>query len=178
MKAVKVIFLTFFILSGFSNEALCQAQDWSKLVALESTRDDVENILGKPHKHFETYGAYETKVGKFSVWYSKGGCYKDFEGQQYDISPQKMTRLLVYLHQALPLESFIFNKEEFKKQASASADARPENRYIYNSPDETIIYETIVRKDSTEFVHSIEIQPSKNKQHLLCKDQSFGQCFD
>ena len=148
----------------------CQTQDWRKLIALKSTRGEVEKILGKPKKYFDTYGSYETKEGKFSVWYSTGECRKNVEGRQYKVPAQRMTGLYVILHTGLPLEHFISDKENYKKSESLMTDGN----YLYTSPDEAIVYETIVPNESKEFVYTISIQPGKNKQNLLCKIEKSG----
>ena len=41
--------------------------EWSSLIPLESTREDVERILGSPLKQFDTFGMYDTKAGKYMV---------------------------------------------------------------------------------------------------------------
>jgi hypothetical protein len=163
MKQI-ILLIVCFSLFPFS----CIAQEWKKLIALESNRDTVEEILGKPEKYFDTYGTYKTKEGKFSVWYSKGGCHKNFEGLQYDIPAQKMTGLLIYPSgKGLPLESYVSNTKEYKKQQFPGGYAR----YFYTSFDESTVFGTILKKDGAEFVYTIEIQPSKKKQHLLCKSK-------
>lgn len=160
------MYLLFGIIVFTSVSVFCQTEDWRKFVALESNREEVENILGKPDKYFDTYGTYETEAGRFSVWYSKGGCHKDVEGLQYKVPAQKITRILVYPKRTLPLEYYISDKENYKKNESLMKS----DRYHYTSPDETVVYETIVPNDFDEFVYSITIQPGKNKRNLLCKD--------
>lgn len=141
-----------------------QVENWCKLKVLESDRNEVENILGKPETYLEGYGTYETKIGEFSVWYSKGGCRKDVEGLQYDIPAQRLTRILFYPKKSLPLEFYISDIDNFKKTTHPNADFR----FFYTSMDESIIYQTILSNDSKEFVYTIELQPSKEQQKLLC----------
>src|SRR5687768_9833590 len=92
-----------------------QRDDWRKLVALESTRDEVEKVLGKPEIYFDTYGLYKTELGKFSVWYSKGVCSKQTEGLQYNIPAKRMTRLYVRLEKAGNLEDFMSKGSRYVK---------------------------------------------------------------
>jgi len=77
----------------------------------------------------------------------------------------KLTELTGYPKAVLPLEKYISNAKEFKKEKFQMV----EDRYNYTSPDEATIYQTIVRNDSSEFVYSISIKPGKDKQQLLCK---------
>lgn len=166
MKAEKMVFLGIFILMLFILPVSCQVENWKKLIALESNRNEVEKILGKPEIYFETYGTYKTDIGEFSVWYSKGGCRNDVEGLQWDVPAGKMTRILFYPKKSSALETYVSSLKEFEKIESPAKNSR----YLYTSPDETFIYQTIMRKDLSEFVYTIELQPSKDKQSLLCKN--------
>jgi hypothetical protein len=76
-----------------------------------------------------------------------------------------MTTLLVYLSKSEPLETYISDKDNFSRRNFPEGS----NRYLYTSPDESIVYETIMRSDNTEFVYTIDLQPSKEQNKLLCK---------
>jgi hypothetical protein len=165
MKTQIVVCLSIFILAAFI-PTHCQSQDWDKLVVLQSNRDEVEKILGKPEKYFETYGVYRTEIGRFSVWYSKGGCHKDVDGLQWNVSARKLTGILFSPERFLPLSSYITDLRDFKKQDVS--DRVP--RYLYVSPDEAIIYKTFLFSDSKEVVSRIQHFPGKSKEHLLCKE--------
>jgi hypothetical protein len=143
-----------------------QDSGWSELVALESTREQVEKILGEPEAHFATYGLYKKETGKFHVWYSMGGCHKDVEGIQWDALPQRLTRIVFYPKKSLPIAKYISNQQDFVKTDHPTISSR----HFYTSSDETIIYETIATKSASEFVYSVELQPGKDKQKLLCKE--------
>jgi hypothetical protein len=165
LKTINFILLKLIL----ATTVFCQIQDWKTLVPLESSRKEVEKILGKPDKYFETYGTYQTPRGEFSVWYSTGGCRKKVKGLQWNVPAQKLTRILMYTQSSLPLEAYIKNKDEYKKENSPDLS---KNRFLYTSPDESIIYQTIVTHDKLEFVNTIELQPGKNKKHLLCKQKN------
>ena len=165
MKTNSFLLLGILLLAPIS--VFCQIEEWRKWIALETAREEVEKILGKPNKYFDTYGSYEAKEGKFSVWYSTGECRNNVEGQQYKVPAGRMTGLYVRLHIGHPLEYYISDKGNYTKMESPMWGGR---RY-YTSPDETITYQTIVPKDSAEFVYTISIEPGKDKQHLLCKSE-------
>ncbi len=162
-RKVKQILLLSIIFGLFA--VPCFAQKLSEFIALESTREEVEKILGKPDKYFATYGSYETGMGKFSVWYSTGKCRKDVEGRQYKVKANLMTALLVYLKYGPLVKSTIPDISNYTRQKSPNFD-----RYLYLSKDESTTYETIVYGNSTERVYSESIEPSKDKRHLLCKN--------
>ncbi len=148
-----------------------QVANWQTLTPLESSREDVERILGKPQKYFEAFGTYETKSARFSVWYSKGGCSGAVEGLQWNVPSGKMTRLWVQMSKAVSLKFYVPNVKDFAREESP--DGYP--RYHYTSSDESIVYETIMRKDGSEFVSSITLQPGKGEQHMLCRESNCEQ---
>lgn len=141
-----------------------QVPEWLNLVPLESTRENVEKILGKPEKYFETYGTYIRQDGTFSVWYTRGGCQKGVEGLQWNVQARKMASLLFYPKKSLPLKYYVSDISNFEKSDSLFRDGKK----WYVSADGSIGYETIVPNGSAEFVYSISIEPAKNKDHLLC----------
>jgi len=143
-----------------------QNKDWQKFVALETTRADVERLLGKPIKHFERFGIYETGFGEFTVWYSSGRCEKGKAGPQYRIRPQLMTQMYVYLPGNFPLSVYISDPDFLDK----SGPGVPNNRKLYYSKDESVVYETLMETDGSEHVRSATIQPSKETKALRCKE--------
>ena len=153
-----------FLITFVSHAIQAQTDLWLRLVPLESTRDDAEKILGKPEAKFETSGVYRNEIGKFTVWYSKGGCHSSVAGRQYDVPPQRFIGLIVYLARPLPLQFYVSDVSKFSKSASAFND----RRNLYTSADESTTYETVVPPNGNEFVYSISIEPSKDKLRFLC----------
>lgn len=141
----------------------CSAQDWMKLVALESTRDEVEKILGKPEQSFPTYALYTVADNKFSVWYSSGECRKDTEGRQYKVRANLMTQLWVELNIGPSIKSVISDISEYTKEGPKRF-----GRYNYISKDESIVYETFGDEGK---VNLIAIEPNKAKKSFLCTSQ-------
>jgi hypothetical protein len=139
-------------------------REWMKLVPLESDRNEVEKILGQPAYYSDNFGAYKTKVGNFSVWYSKGKCQKGVQGLQWNVSPGKMTGLLVHLNEPRSLDHYVSDVKTLAKTPAPGGYSR----YLYTSHDESFVYETVMRKDNTEFVYTIELRPTKGQQKFLC----------
>jgi hypothetical protein len=157
----ETIFLTIlFVMTAIT----CSAQDWMKLVSLESTREEVEKILGKPEQSFPTYALYKVGGNKFSVWYSSGECRKDTEGRQYKVPANLMTQLSVRLNIGPSIKSAVPDLSKYTKEGPSSF-----GRYLYISKDESIVYETF--GDAQEMVNSITIGPSKAKKSFLCKNE-------
>jgi hypothetical protein len=158
--------LVFSILVALS-PLFSQSNEWRRLVALESSRGDVEKILGKPETYFDTFGQYETSVGRFSVWYSTGECRKKSLGLQYRVPAKRMTRLYLRLDSPHSPDTYIIDKSTYVKTDSPLMA----NRYLYSSVDGSESVETIQRKDRSEFVNSITLQPKKSQASLVCNTE-------
>lgn len=158
--------LTFLLLMlGTSVIAVPQVKDWRSLAPLSSTREEVERILGKPSKHFDSYGLYKTPEGTFSVWYSTGGCQKNIEGVQYDVPANKLVSIYFKPSAARPLEFYVSDKNALTREESPLGF----NRIRYTTPDGSMAYETIPRSSSNEFVYSIDVGAGRSIDRLLCK---------
>jgi hypothetical protein len=141
-----------------------QTISWDKLIPLESTRTDVEKILGKPELYFKSFGTYKTEFGKFSVWYSKGGCVKNSRELQYNVPAGKFVNFIVYLRKEMPLEAFVKDKANYIKSDSPFMSGR----FFYTSPDRMTVYETVPVGESAELLYSISVGPQNSQQRLLC----------
>jgi hypothetical protein len=136
----------------------------SNFEPLKTKRTEIEKVLGKPDKFFPSYGTYENETGKFSVWYSIGKCQSGVVSLQWNIPRGKMTRLLVYVNKSAPVESYVADKSLYKRVNFPEGS----NRFLYTSPDEGIVYETIAEPTGEEFVYTIELQPRTDQQKFLC----------
>lgn len=163
MNLIYVLLLTLFLFT----HSYCQIQDWMNLVPLKSSRKDVEKILGKPEKYLQTFGIYSTTIGNFYVWYSGGGCKKKIEGRQWNVPAQKLTVISLTPKDWLPIETYIKNKDEYKRVIPKGSGM--DHRVFYFSTDETIIYQTITTEKNIEYVEQINLEPGIDKMYLLCK---------
>jgi hypothetical protein len=159
------------ILLGLLNAFACYAQlpgdEMRKLKPLESTREDVETVLGKPEKYFQTYGLYRTSNGRFSVWYSNGKCQKNTSGLQWKVPQGQVTRIVMYPFNELPFNSYVKNYEDYQRSSGRSGL----HRILYTSNDESVVFQTISRDDKSEYVYTIEVQPGKEMRSLLCSSR-------
>jgi len=159
---MKTIILLVILLTVTAND--CFAQNWMKLIPLESTREEVEKFLGQPDSSFPTYAIYRNSSGKFHVWYSTGECRKNAEGRQYKVRANLMTHLLFYFNPAPLLKSVIPDASEYTRQENYNKTG-----YLYISKDESFVYETY--SGQSERVKSVDMEPSKSKKNLICKSE-------
>lgn len=142
-----------------------QSHEWDSFVPLKSTRSEVEKILGKPTYFSETFGSYETKNGKYFVWYASGNCQKNTDEREWNVSAGILMLVAVRPSRAELIEKYLLNPDQFARTESPGGYSR----FQYSAVDESIIYETIRRPDSSEIVSYISIEPGKRYEKLLCK---------
>ena len=159
-----ILLVALYFCSSFT--LIAQTDDWKSLIPLRSKRSEVEKILGKPEKYFEGSGIYELKMGEFVVWYSKGACRRSSDEIQWNIPAGIMTELRVRINKPLSLAAYLSELE--LKAFTRSESPAGFSRFLYTSSDESIVFETIMKNDSTEFVNSITLQPDKMKKNLRC----------
>ena len=147
-------------LASFGQESL---PEWRKLIPLKSTRVEVEKILGKPEKSFDSYAQYENSNGRIYVWYSLGGCEHKIGGRQWNVPRGLMTTLSVSVNERRPLTSYIPNVTDFRRTEM------PHNRTVYVSSDESLVLTTIRAGNRNEFVSEFALDPTKEQEKLLCK---------
>jgi hypothetical protein len=71
-KDIEMLITSFLIMVTMVSPS--QSQDWRKIIPLQSTRADVERILGKPEKDSPTDSYYKFKDGRLLIWYSSKPC--------------------------------------------------------------------------------------------------------
>src|SRR5690349_20964686 len=89
LKGNLLIAFVYLVLSAAFVQA--QSKQWEKWVPLETTRAEIEAVLGEPAKQFPTFGRYGTQIGDFTIWYSDGKCRKDNNGVRYKVKPGVFT---------------------------------------------------------------------------------------
>lgn len=122
---------------------------------LESTRDEVEAILGKPERFFQTSGYYITDIGHFTVWYSNGECKSDNE-HQYLVPKGIATGLQFKPKTKEPLRNYAADISDFKDW---KFDAIPDSVFWIRK-DGSVSYETI-KSGGRHLVFTIRLYPSE-----------------
>lgn len=167
MKIISRDQLSLLLSIGLMLSTVCLGQEWApewrKLVPLQSSRMEVERTLGKPKQSFDSYARYENENGRFSVWYSLGGCGHKVDGRQWNVERGLLTSLLVYVNDRRPLVSYSINAGDYRRTEM------PHDRVLYVSSDDSLIIETIMPAGREEFVYAMQLDPSREQKKLLCR---------
>lgn len=131
-----------------------QIAEWDKLVMLQSTREEVEAILGKPEKYFETSGVYITEKGKFSAWYSDGECRSD-KTNQYRVPRGIVTVITHRPKSKRPLVDYLGHSHDYTERRLAVMP----DRIFWVSKDGAVSYETM-KSGGQYVVFSIRLYPN------------------
>jgi hypothetical protein len=111
-----------------------------------------------------TFGLYETKMGRFSVWFSDGQCSDSRVGLQYKVKPDLITGIKFNPAGKKALKEYGVNKDSLVRWPDPNGD-----RVLYFSSDGTTTYETFKDSDATEFVFSIDVRPTEEQdKKFLC----------
>ena len=163
MKHGQLILTILFIFGSVVNTN-SQAESWNRLIPLVSSRSEAEELLGKPQKYLKTFGLYETKIGRFSIWFSDGQCSRARIGQQYKLKAGLVTGIKFNPTGKKALEEYGIKKDSLIRWPDAKGD-----RVLYFTSDGTTTYETFKDSDGTEFVFSIEVGPTEEQdKKFLC----------
>lgn len=158
MKVGKIMFMYAFLTVAAAS--LTQAQEWRKIVPLQSTRADVEQLLGSGGK---SYGiVYELETGNLSIEYSTGPCRGD-KREGWNVPEDTV---ISYSFSAKVKQRFAdlkFNRKKFKKVKDRHV---PVIDYYVNV-EEGVMYEV-----QNGEVNYIEYYPSRAYNHLYCGDTS------
>jgi hypothetical protein len=143
--------------------------DWEKWMPLETTRGEIEAVLGKPHTRFDTFGSYDTQIGRFSVWYSDGRCLKDREGLQYRVQKGLMTSFWFQPKSRKPITDYVRDH----KKLIHSSDSHNRTTY-YHAPDGMRAYSVFWERNGVEIVDKIMVRPTDEKKNLRCESSDKG----
>lgn len=124
-----------------------QVEAWNRLIPLESTPSEVENILGKPEKYFPTYGLYETKIGRFTAWFAGGKCLRNRDGEQYKVRPNLLIGLRFLPKSNKALSEYVKNQNFLIRWPDLK-----KNRVFYFTQDGVVAYDVNRKDDGNETV--------------------------
>ena len=157
-----------FVISTFLSLILSQqsyGQDWQGLLPIKSTKQDVEDLFGKPENKINGFGEYKTENETISVWYSIGNC-KTEKGLNWNVSKDVVTTISVRMEKKFLLKSIEWDINQYSKRTHPI----DESRFFYTSPDESVSIQTFVNENSKkEEILYIEFRPGNQYTHLLCK---------
>jgi hypothetical protein len=166
MRSISAVAITC-ILAGYAyGQSL---QEWRKLVPLESTRKDVERILGKPKILDVNRSLFTAGTSKVIAEFSTGKCDTSSKRIQWNVEPGRLVYLMVLESLSKPLSSYVDNLLPFKRSENDAQDAVG---YSYASPDKSLVLQSIVKPGAGEAVAAIYLLPRNDQQNLKCKVES------
>jgi len=137
-------------------------KDWRGLVPLESTRSDVERILGKPRTgRYSTY-IYDTADDRIDVLYSEGPC-EATEVERWNVPKDVVIRIDVRPKLAVFVKALVLDKNRYVR----IRESHPSNWFSYSNNDDGIRVETI-KTGQVEEVSLITYGPKAKDQSLRC----------
>jgi hypothetical protein len=155
MKPILVVFCNLFLLAQANQ---LKAQSWRKFEPLNTTRADVETVLGSGGEGYEV--AYQLTDGKLSIEYSSGPCTSERKGG-WNVPKD----VVISLH---------FSPEHPKTVSELKLDSRKYRKVIgkhlpsvtyYINNEDGIVYAIQMGK-----VDWVEYGPAKKDEDLRCKN--------
>jgi hypothetical protein len=184
-----VIIISLFLFSTVS-DADAQSDRWRRILPLESTRSDVERILGQNGDGVGYSLRYIVEEGFYDIKYSDGKCVtkwrEEWNARMPELPPGKEGEPMIDWKAAewtvlsisynpdddLSLSALGINLKRLKKESNQYSHTPGIYNYtdVYNG----ITYEVDKYYDSktklaTNFVAGIRVKPGKKHKHLLCK---------
>ena len=149
-------------------------QEWKSIHILYTTRSEVEKRFGEPTKgrEFKFQSLYEQKDYNLLVYYTQG-CTSNEDVDNYNVPPDTVKYLIVYLKKPISLSAFNIDitkidTTKFEKTVS------PQVRYLTDI-DENVIYR-LSGNDETSVI-SIDYRPKKEDYYrLACSKQIKQNC--
>lgn len=150
---------------------LCFSQDdaWKRFTPLKNTREEVERVIGKPIRDFDTFGIYSDSPNvEYTVWYSSGTCESTDGGRRYKVPRGVLTQMGVAFKSKWKLSNIVGDPSKLTRVVF------PMNTDIayYYSADESLIYKSYIERDGSESIQSITIQPGNNAESLRCDNRA------
>ena len=144
--------------------AVSQAKGWRGLVPLQSTRTDVERILGAPKESRGVASTYETKDERVLVFYSAGEC-KESQSNGWNVPRDTVLNFTVHPHGKLLVDDLNLDKRKYERVA----DDHVQGVVYYFSKEDGVRISARLFKNEREFVDSITYEPTANDSYLRCR---------
>jgi hypothetical protein len=135
---------------------------WHGFVPLESTRIDIERVLGKPEKSRYSTDVYNTADDRIDVLYSEGPCAPS-EVERWNVSKDVIIRIDVRPKHSVRVTALVLDKNKYLR----TRESHPNNWFTYWNKEDGIRVETI-KTGQVEEVNSITYGPKAKHQSLRC----------
>jgi hypothetical protein len=136
---------------------------WCKIVPFQTTRAEIETMLGAPVAGQDYILSYDTADGRITIWY--GGVKARPDSQCKWILPQDTVLSFVYAPKnGLPLSELTVDLTKFKKEKAAET---ANDFYYYNPADGLTLTTRSVHGKET--LLSLERDPTQALREKYCK---------
>jgi|GEM_PF-3520145 len=140
---------------------------WKSIILLQSTKAEIENLLGKPKKNVKEYylsSLFNVGNGEIKVNYSRGFCTSNQDGG-WNVADDVVTSMIFFPDDTFPkFNELKIDRRKYRK-VEGSGSIRLGNPDYYQNSEEGITY--TVEK---ERVQAIQYFPAKNYRHLKCSN--------
>jgi hypothetical protein len=136
---------------------------WKGIKVLHSTRDQVEDFLGKPTSSELSKQTYDDVTAKLTVWYSTGPC--NAVVGRWNVASGVVIAIDVYPARRLLLEDLIFERGKYMRLPLS----HPADWVIYSNKQDGIRITTIRSNKNSEIVQSWSYLPPQREDPLRCK---------
>jgi len=148
--------------AGLNQERLLPPNSWRGLVPLQSSRLDVERLLGKAKTSRGFTDVYETENETVDVLYSAGPC-KLSAVERWNVAPDIILRINVTPRAKMLIQDLHLDKMRYPRLQ----EGHPENWARYMNDEDGVMVETIsYGKD--EQVYTITYWPRVKDKPLRC----------
>lgn len=152
MKVNRILLVAIFLSVARS----ANAQDWQKIVPLETTPAGVEKLLGPAEVGY--LAIYELKEGNLSIEFSSGSCRPDRKGG-WNVPANVVVNVFFSPKKKRRLSDLKLNRRKFRKVV----DRHVGGITYYINDENGVVYEVQEGK-----VESVEYGPPKKYVHLHC----------
>ena len=136
--------------------------NWHGLVPLQSTRADVERLLGKPQKiRYSTY-IYDTAHDRIDILYSQGRCQVS-EVERWNVQKDVIIRIDIRPKHTLLVRTLNLDRNRYVR----IRESHPNNWSTYSNKEDGVSVEAI-QSGRVEEVNSITYGPKAKDQSLRC----------
>lgn len=138
---------------------------WRGLIPLQSTRSDVEKVMGKPKiAGLGPSDTYENQTERLDVIYARDRC-KSAIGD-WNVPANTVIQIEVIPSKSLLLEDLTFDKSKY----SVRNWSHPSDWKTYTNAEEGISLETTNLGKNTEIVRIVRYSPKPSDQALKCNN--------
>lgn len=144
--------------------AVSPAKGWRGFVPLQSTRTDIERMLGAPKESRGLASTYETKDERVVVFYSAGQC-KQSQSNDWNVPRDTVVSITVHPNAKLLVEDLKLDKMKYERVADYHVQAVV---YYFSKEDGVRISARSFDKKEGEEVDSITYEPTPEDSYLRC----------